>query len=46
MNFSLDHELVGKIKAELELGNYKSKVSGFDSAFSTKLKALVNASIK
>lgn len=46
MNFNFDHDLVWKMKSELELNNYVSKVSNFDSQFSWELKALLEASIK
>ncbi len=42
-NFNIDHESIWKIKTNLELNNYSSKASWFDSQLSWQLKALVEA---
>ncbi len=39
----IDHEMVGKIKAELELSDYEINNSNFDAQMKTKMKALIDA---
>jgi len=43
---NIDHELVWKLKAELNLEDYVSKNSWFDSQFKTKVEAVIDSTIK
>jgi len=46
LNYQIDLEVVWKLKAEISVNNYTSKNSWFNTDFSGKIKALIDASLK
>ncbi len=45
MNLNIDHEAIWKVNWELNIDNYVTKTSNFDSQFKWQLEALLNASL-
>ncbi len=43
LDFNMDHELTGEFNTKVELNNYTTVVSGFDSQFTWQIEALISA---